>query len=58
MSKNKSGTIAAWYPQLSDWYEKKGDEWSAQKKREQAAEMEAEEQEEERRRDEQETADA
>jgi len=49
---------SAWYPQLSDWYEKKGDEWSAQKKREQAAEMEAEELEEERWRAEQEMADA
>ena len=46
------------YPQLSDWYEKKGDEWSAQKKRAQAAEMEAEELEEERWRAEQEMADA
>lgn len=49
---------SAWYLQLSDWYEKKGDEWSAQKEREQAAEMEAEELEEERWRAEQEMADA
>ena len=42
---------SAWYPQLSDWYEKKGDEWSARKEREQAEEMDADDLEEQVRRD-------
>jgi len=49
---------SGWYPQLSDWYEKKGDEWCARKEREQAEEMDAEELEEVFRRDERETAGA
>ncbi|MCH8336378.1 MAG: hypothetical protein IIC61_10870 [Proteobacteria bacterium] len=42
---------SAWYPQLSEWYEKKGDEWSARKEREQAEEMDADDLEEQVRRD-------
>lgn len=38
---------SAWYPQLSDWYEQKADEWCAQKERNQAEAMEAEMLEEE-----------
>jgi len=49
---------SAWYPQLSDWYEKKGDEWSAQKKLEQEQDEDEDELEEELRRDECETVDA